>query len=231
MAADTIAVIEPIGISGTALNSDQVNMLKSFCSQAVDNWIKDKKGNLESQMPAAEDQKVHYKFNYEKGLAIINRILEVFPQSKDLLRLGLYYANCWNEDHCNCTSKDVEDIVAGSKILKDIVHVIKSFSNRFADELAPMCQSGSENNHLLENQEIARHYYFKAMVENQSKPFSLIDLVLRWDSSHDKILWFYANKYVNDSGLSQTDKQDKLKQIHKRSQPGTKLHSELSGIL
>lgn len=234
---NTPKLIQGAGLGGIPQNQEAVEMFQSLCSTAAQDWVKEKKGNLENQMVPSEKDKAHYSLDYKTGLEIIKRILDVFKDDKDLLILGLDYANRWNEEHEKRAENEVRDIVAGSKIMKWIQEGIRDYSNFFADALRPLCQPGEANEHLHENQTIARHFYFKALVENQEKPYNNIADILKWEPSHEAILWFYKNRYIegfNSHNLSANEaikKAEELKKVFSKNKEAiSKINEDIAQL-
>ncbi len=198
LATNISGLLREAGFAKYKLNDEVVSTVQGLFEECGANWVKEKKGNLESQMAPLDDQKVFYRFNYQLGIEIIQRILAVFPKDKESLVLGLDYCNRWNKDHedrANTKSMQIKD---GSKASGWINSVINDYSNAFADALRPHCEPGEANSHLFENQALADHFYFKALVENQKKPYNNIEQILKWDPTHDKILWFYRDRFIEE---------------------------------
>jgi len=173
--------------------------LKSAAAEAIKKWIAEKKGVLDESMCPDEKANIHYALNYAKGLDLLKRLNALIPNNKELLGLGLHYANLWNHDHENKAQEAVREITAKSPIAREILEVISEYSNFFADPLRALCKPGPKNESAPENQEMARHYYFKALVDNQEKPFEWIQEVLKWDSTHTDIGFFYRAKNVEEA--------------------------------
>lgn len=211
-------------------NAEAVELTTDLFKTGLEDWIRDKKGNLESQMPPKEEDKLHYAFDYQKGLEIIKRILEVFPTHKELFILGLYYANLWNKDHENFVDEPHLSLTADHPVAQQIRNVIRDYSNFFADKLIPMCKAGQQNEHLQENMAITRHFYYKALVENQDKPYNNIEQVLKWDSAHEDIFHFYRNRLINKFNNDQLSASEALawsKRMREVFQNNPKLKAKL----
>jgi len=199
---------EPVKLLGNLnRNIDLINILNEKFRIEVQNWINTKKRNLEKQIRPSEEEKEEFNYNYREGLKIVKQLLIVFPRNKEFLRLGLHYANNWNTEYFKKAEIQEEHIRESSATGERIKGIIKEFSNFFADALIEQCGSGDGNGLKSENKEIATHFYFKAMVENQKMPGTLIEQILRWDSEHDKIFWFYIDFLKKEKNKNRLTKQ------------------------
>ena len=178
-------------IPDEGLDQNALAAVQHCAIEGVEKWLNDTTGNLENSMLPNEEIKKDYRFDYRKGLDHIKKILTIFPDNKRLLRLGLYYANQWNEDVMKI-GKDSE------KERKMVVDNITEFSNNFADSLAPLCEKGKEHEHELENQCLAKHYYYKAISENQSNPGTYVERILEWEPGHSEVFYFYRSKLQDE---------------------------------
>ncbi len=205
-------LLEGYGFADSANRRFSGNLQQKVAG-TIEKWIQNKKGSLETSMRPSEEERLHYKHNYRIGLDIIRKILEVFPKNKGVLRLGLFYANAWNEDHKK-RYEDV-DLKPGGQANKKISEVIIEYSNFLADALVPLCTRGEQHEHEPENQALGKHYFFKALVENQGNPFSTIEQIMQWTPGHSDVFYFYRNQIIEEFNKQRIGKDQAREKLEK----------------